>query len=356
MAAIFDTFFRNIQRRRDRKQRISMSENYQHRQFQNLVPTRTYLKGTSFLSLFRSYLRISHERDPLLPLPGVREDLKAQASRAPEIIWFGHSSYLLYINRWRILVDPVFSNTLSLTPFIKVKGYAGTSIYTVDDLPPIDFVIITHDHQDHLDFKSVRELAKRGCLFCVPLGVGTYLERLQVPATRIMEFDWWDQLPVDNTVVLTATPARHNSGRGLFTNKTLWSSYVLNIDGLRIFIGGDSGYGEHFKAIAARCGIIDLAILECGQYGDHWPDIHMTPEQTISAGKDLDARVLMPVHWGRFPLALHNWLEPVVRVEAAAAKASCRLLLPQIGKRTFIFHDQAENKWWEQMDYSKQPL
>lgn len=339
--------------KKKRQWKIKSSRNYKNNRFQNLVPTNVYTKGTNFCSLICSYLKGYQSGKPQNLIPRIREDLKTHGHCFPEITWFGHSSYLISINGWHVIVDPVFSSSLSFALFLRIKEYPGTVISSIDDLPKIDMVIITHDHHDHLDLNTIRKLGEKGAYFYVPLAVGYYLERLNIPTERIIELDWWESIVLNASITLTATPSRHFSGRGLITNKTLWASFVLEIDGYRIYIGGDSGYGDHFKDIGNRFDVFDLVILECGQYGDHWPDIHMSPEQTLQAGIDLKGNTLLPVHWGRFALALHPWQEPIYRLQRAACGSVIRILSPVIGKRTSIFGQLNADKWWEQIDQSR---
>ncbi|WP_143306386.1 MBL fold metallo-hydrolase [Chitinophaga vietnamensis] len=344
------------QSRRERQQRINNSRNFRHNRFQNLIPTDTYIKGTNFFSLIYLYLKKHQSRKPAYPILRVREDLATHGHHDPEITWFGHSSYLISVNGRHVLVDPVFSNNLFFFPLLRIREFAGTDSINIDDLPSIDVVIITHDHQDHLDLNTIKRLAKSGPSFYMPLGVGAYLERLKIPPGRIIELDWWEKAVHSPEIKLTATPARHNSGRGLTNNKTLWASFVLEIHGYKIFVGGDSGYANHFKEIGKQFGSFDLAALECGQYGNNWPDIHMSPEQMAMAAADLKSKILLPVHWGRFSLALHPWQEPILRLEKALQYTVIKILHPVIGKRTPISGQLPTNKWWLQADQSKQAL
>lgn len=339
-----------------RQRKIENSGNYRHNRFHNLVPTDIYKKNTNFLSLIYLFLKKYRDLKPQSPIQRIREDLTTHGHYSPEITWFGHSSYLISINGRHILVDPVFSKSLPFFFPFRIKEFPGTAISSIEDLPDIDMVIITHDHQDHLDLKTIKKLGERGASFYVPLAVGYYLERVNIPAERIIELGWWESITPNLLVRLTATPARHFSGRGLTVNKTLWASFVLEIFGYRIFIGGDSGYGEHFRDIGQQFGRFDLVILECGQYGDQWCDIHMSPEQTLQAAIDLNGKILMPVHWGRFTLGLHVWHEPVQRLEKALCAFPLRILCPMIGKRTVIFGPLSFDKWWKQMDQSRHSL
>jgi len=208
-------------------------------------------------------------------------------------------------------------------------------------------VVITHDHYDHLDYKTMQRLATKGRHFYTSLGVGSHLEYWGIAASAITELDWWDEVAVGDGGMLTATPARHFSGRSFQRGRTLWSSFVLRVGGYTLFLGGDSGYGPHFKMIGDRFGPMDLAILECGQYGKDWPDIHMLPEACVTAAVELRAKVLLPVHWGKFSLSLHPWDEPVRRVVAAAREEGLAFTTPMIGEPVAIGGLLPQAAWWE---------
>ncbi|HEY8970633.1 MAG TPA: MBL fold metallo-hydrolase, partial [Puia sp.] len=271
---------------------------------------------------------------------------------APTIVWFGHSSYFIKLAGLTVLVDPVFCGYASPFPF-STKAFPGTDVYGVDDLPEIDMVVITHDHYDHLDYKTMQRLATKGRHFYTSLGVGSHLEYWGIAASKITELDWWEEVAVENGGMLTAAPARHFSGRGFQRGKTLWSSFVLRAGGYSLFLGGDSGYGPHFKIIGERFGPMDLAILECGQYGKDWPAIHMLPEECVVAAGELGAGVLLPVHWGKFSLSLHPWDEPVRRVVRASVAAGIAFATPMIGEPVVIGGQLPQTAWWEGLANSK---
>ena len=263
------------------------------------------------------------------------------------VVWFGHSSYFIKVNDLTILVDPVFSGHASPVSFYG-RAFPGTDVYGVSDLPDVDVVVITHDHYDHLDYKTMRQLAPKARYFYTSLGVGSHLEYWGIEGSRITELDWGESASASGgAATLTAMPARHFSGRGLRRGQTLWSSFVLKTGGYCLFLGGDSGYGPHFKGIGDQYGPFDLAILECGQYNENWPDIHMTPEETVTAALDLGAKLLLPVHWGKFTLSLHPWDEPVRRIVKAAAIAGVPLTTPLIGEPVIVGGAFPREAWWE---------
>ncbi len=318
-----------------RLQRIERSPNFSDGSFKNLVPTAVMRKDASFLQLLKEFLNRPADITPPGPIPHVDTDLRSLPDNQATVVWFGHSSYLLTIGKTHILVDPVFSGNASPVSFF-AKAFPGSNTYGVDDMPPtLEAVLITHDHYDHLDYKTIIRLKDRTNRFYTALGVGAHLESWGVDPGRITELDWFDSCVIDAAgrpstanglsgpgalMRLTATPARHFSGRLLKRGGTIWSSFVLKTTDHSFYLGGDSGYGAHFKAIGERFGPFDLAILECGQYGHNWPNIHMLPEETVMATQDLRASTLMPVHWAKFALSVHPWDEPIRRVTAAASK------------------------------------
>jgi L-ascorbate metabolism protein UlaG (beta-lactamase superfamily) len=334
-----------------RLQRIKRSPNYNGKNFQNLVHTDVMRKDVSMFKLFRELSNRPATATPPKPLPSVQTDLHTLPDDQATLIWFGHSSYLLKI------VDPVFSGNASPVSFF-AKAYPGANVYGVHDMPEIlEAVLLTHDHYDHLDYKTIVELKTRVNHFYTSLGVGAHLEYWGIESHRITELDWWESVSFDETgrpadngytaFTLTATPGRHFSGRGLKRGGAIWSSFVLQAPGYRLFLGGDSGYEQHFKTIGDRFGPFDLAILECGQYHDNWPYIHMMPEQTVQAVIDLKAKTLLPVHWGKFTLALHPWDEPIHRVTAAATQAGVNITTPRIGEVVVVNRSYPNTAWYD---------
>ncbi len=329
-----------------RLDRIRQSPNYRDEAFQNPVPTEVMLKGASFVKMTKDFFDKPANTAPPKPLPSVKTDLRALSSEKPVIVWFGHSSYLIKSRNLNILVDPVFSGSASPVSFF-AKSFAGSDVYQVADLPPIDLLILTHDHYDHLDYRTVLELKSKVKNIVTSLGVGAHLQHWGIDPTKITELDWGESKKMADSVELTATPARHFSGRGLVRGKTLWSSFVVRLHGYRIFVGGDSGYGEHFKSIGGQHGPFDLALLECGQYGAEWPYIHMKPEETATAAQDLRANILMPVHWGKFALAYHAWNEPIGKLVETAAEKELVLATPMIGQPVALGGKPPQQRWWE---------
>jgi L-ascorbate metabolism protein UlaG (beta-lactamase superfamily) len=328
----------------ERLARIEKSPNYKNGAFQNLSETPVQSKDFSVFQTAWKFFNPPKTSTPSATLPSIKTDLKNLSSEQPVLIWFGHSSYLIRINGKNILVDPVFSGNAGPVTFL-TKNFTGSNVYSVDDFPDLDIVLITHDHYDHLDYKTILELKSKTKLFCTSLGVGAHLERWGVAPDKIVEFDWWESKQIDG-MELTAAPARHFSGRGFGRYNTLWSSFVLKTTNYNLYLGGDSGYDSHFKTIGEKYGPFDLALLECGQYNEGWPFIHMMPEQTVQASIDLQAKVLMPVHWSKFQLSLHAWNESIERASRAAEERKVTLTTPMIGQPVTIGKNYPAKKWW----------
>ncbi|MBX9767314.1 MAG: MBL fold metallo-hydrolase [Bdellovibrionales bacterium] len=341
----------------ERLKKVETSTNYKDGNFVNLQPTDVMRKGVSTLETLQTFLfgKKSDELEPRTPVPSVQTDLGAIQDDVPVVVWFGHSSYLIKYRGKNILVDPVLSGYASPFSFL-INAFPGTHFYTPSKMPNIDLVIISHDHYDHLDFTTLTELKGRVAHLIVPLGVGSHLERWGISRDAFTELDWWESKKVNEDLEVTATPARHFSGRGLVRNKTLWASFVLRVGAHKIFIGGDSGYDAQFTEIGKRLGPIDLAMLECGQYNEDWPMIHMFPEESAQAGKDLGARQVMAVHWGKFVLAYHSWKEPIQRFLKKAHELGLSPVAPRIGEPIILGQPIQNEAWWiEGLDTGDKP-
>lgn len=327
------------------KERIKHSQNFRDGVFQNLSLTPMKPDDVTYYQMLKETFQRPADVRPPAPLPTVKTNLKTGYSEKPVIVWFGHSSYLIHVKGFNILVDPVFSGSASPMSFM-IKAFPGADAYTVADMPEIDLMIITHNHYDHLDKKTLALLKPHTKQIYTSLGVGKDLQSCLASENNITEMDWWETQEVTNDIRLTATPARHFSGRGLKRGGSLWSSFVLQIFGYQLFIGGDSGYDTHFKAIGDKYGPFDLVILECGQYNDNWPFIHMKPEETVQAAIDLQGKVLLPVHWAKFALANHPWNESAKRVTASAAQRGVSVTTPRIGEPVTVGEYYPQEHWW----------
>lgn len=257
----------------------------------------------------------------------------------------GHSTLLFKLGGRFILTDPVFCQRASPVQWAGPARFHAAPI-SCDDLPPIDVVLLSHNHYDHLDRSAIRALTAKTRYFVTPLGVGDQLIGWDVPANKVRQLDWWQSVMLDG-VNLVATPAQHFSGRGLFdADKTLWASWVISDERLRLFFSGDSGYFGGFDEIGRRFGPFDLTLLETGAYDEHWPFVHMTPEETLQAHRDLRGRCLLPIHNGTFDLALHPWHEPFERIASLAQAAAVPLSTPEMGERVDLHAPHGGREWW----------
>lgn len=272
-----------------------------------------------------------------------REQLLAAADNS--LFRLGHSTLLLKLDGQFWLTDPVFSERASPVQWAGPKRFHQPPI-GIADLPPIQGVILSHDHYDHLDYAAILQLAAKTEHFLAPLGVGDTLIKWGVPAHKVRQLGWWESSTV-GAVRLVATPSQHFSGRGLFDgNRTLWASWVIEHRDLRVFFSGDSGYFDGFKTIGDKYGPFDVTLLETGAYNHQWPDVHMQPEQTMQAHLDLRGKCLLPVHNGTFDLALHAWHEPFERIVALAAEHGVPIATPEMGQAVDLTQPQADRRWW----------
>lgn len=282
-------------------------------------------------------------------LPEVKPDLNAflAPSDDTKLIWFGHSSFLLNMSGTIIMVDPMFSKVAS--PLGLIGQRFQPPVLSLEELPPIDIVLLSHDHYDHLDMGSIRYFADKDISFVAPLGLSSHLRRWGVPETQIVEKDWWETHVIDD-VEFIAAPSQHFSGRdGIKNNSTLWASWIIRNETSNLYFSGDSGFDTHFKTIGERYGPFDLALVEDGQYNPRWPAVHLFPEEAAKASVDLKATRAMPVHWGMFELSYHAWHDPITRFSKALAVTDVALVTPLIGEVIEI-NDQLTNKnWWENL-------
>lgn len=335
----------------ERLRRIQASPHYVGGEFVNTVPTAMLAEGQStFKILWDNLFAGSARLRPEEPLPTVRLDLAdpdvVDVSR-DMVIWLGHSSYFIQLGGKRILVDPVFSDHGAPFSFFN-RIFSGTDLYAAADMPQIDYLVITHDHWDHLDHPTVTELMPKVETVVCPLGVGAHFERWGYPKERLREADWNTTLQLGNGLAIHAVPARHYSGRGFSKNKSLWAGFVLETSERRIYLSGDTGYGPHFADIARIFGSFDLVALDGGQYDPRWPLIHMTPEEAVLAAEEIGAEAMMLAHVGRFSIASHSWDEPFIRANNAAKDKDFRLLTPKIGEPVWIDGTQQKfTRWWE---------
>jgi L-ascorbate metabolism protein UlaG (beta-lactamase superfamily) len=338
----------------DRLERIKQSKHYRNGAFSNLSPTPALTEGYSMTGVMYDFIfHRNPRRKPLKAIPHVQTDLKSLPADRNVLIWFGHSSYYMQVSGLKILVDPIFSGNASPVPGT-TKAFDGTNTYGVKDLPEIDYLLISHDHYDHLDHQTIKELEPKVKHVICGLGVGAHFERWGYREEIISEHDWDETIDITDDIKIYTLTARHFSGRTFKRNTTLWLAYLLETPQQKVFIGGDGGYDKHFAEIGERFGTIDLAILENGQYNVAWHAIHCLPEEVVQAAKDLNAKRIMPVHSGKFSLAQHSWDEPFKEVSRIAKMNNIPLVTPVIGEVVRIEDDgQAFREWWEEVDELK---
>ena len=281
----------------------------------------------------------------------VRPLTQAALLAAPDntLYRLGHSTMLIKLKGAFYLTDPVFSERASPVQWAGPKRFHAPPI-TIDQLPPIKAVILSHDHYDHLDHAAVKALAAKTEHFLAPLGVGDRLVEWGIDAKKVQQFDWWQGTQIDG-VRLTATPSQHFSGRSLSDrNSTLWASWVIQSDELRVFFSGDTGYFDGFKEIGRRYGPFDVALLETGAYDKQWPDVHMQPEETLQAFLDLKGAWMLPMHNGTFDLALHRWQDPFERIVALAEGNGVKLATPEMGEPLNLKAPQPGSQWWKTLE------
>lgn len=275
-------------------------------------------------------------------IPFIKSDLENLARDS--IVWFGHSSYMLHIKDRNILLDPLFSESASPLPFINTPF---SNVISPSDIPKIDYLIITHNHYDHLSKSAIKSLASKISKAICPLGIAKYLKKWGI--RDIIELDWNENIKLDSNIEIFCLTSRHFSGRNLFdSNKALWASFLLAYYDYKIYLGCDGSYGKHFKEIGAKFGNINLAILENGQYSTNWANSHMFPHETLYAARDLNTKILMPIHNSKYKISYHSWREPLdLLLESyMKEKYSFSLLTPLLGEVVNLWDKNYQNKFW----------
>ncbi|WEK71174.1 MAG: MBL fold metallo-hydrolase [Candidatus Chryseobacterium colombiense] len=332
----------------ERLVRIKKSPNYRDGKFQNLSYTPLLVGDKSIIQAWLGAIfdEKSKELRPDINLPSIKTDLKKIAKEEDVLVWMGHSSLYIQTDGKKLLVDPVL---VSASPFsFYNKAFKGADAYTPADMPEIDYLLITHDHWDHLDYETMKQIKDRvGKVIC-PLGVGTHLEYWGFAPEKILEVDWNDSLQMDTNIKLTSLPARHFSGRGLKANQSLWTAYMLQSSLGNVFICGDTGYDDHFFAIKKKFGTIDFAIMENGQYNEDWKYIHLMPDDLVKAIEVLQPKRVMTVHNSKYALGRHSWHEPLNKISEASEKYDFKMITPMIGEPV-MFKDSTQTfkKWWK---------
>ncbi|MCZ4408859.1 MBL fold metallo-hydrolase [Cryomorphaceae bacterium 1068] len=334
------------------KERYATSGHYENNEFQNLIETSMDMDAKGMAKTMWEFLAGGERRKPASPLPMIfRDSEEIIGYDGPaRLMWYGHSAFLLQMEGKNILLDPMFGQVAAPHPWLGANRFNSEMPISIENLPSIDAIIISHDHYDHLDYGSIKALIGKTKHFYLPLGVGAHFREWGVPEEQITEFNWWDAGSIGD-ISIAFTPSRHFSGRGVTDrNSTLWGSWVIKSSKSKLFFSGDSGYGPHFKQIGEKFGPFDFALMECGQYNEKWAAIHMMPEETALATEEVDAKVMMPIHWGAFTLALHQWDDPIKRVVPAGAELSIPVVIPQIGEFVSVNEPStAYQGWWEEL-------
>lgn len=325
---------------------IHPSAHFENGYFHNTPEVDVVVSDKNQAELFLDFmLRETKDGVPSKPLPSHKTDLQALNPNDNVIVWMGHSSYFMQLEGKTYLFDPVFSDHASPVPGTNM-AFLGTNIYQASEMPAIDYLLITHDHWDHLDFPTLTALKDKVAQVVVPLGVGSYFTQWGYDSEKVFEGDWYDSFKAEQ-VTIHVLPAIHYSGRLFERNKTLWGAYAVVTDDHKVFVSGDSGYGQHFADIHQRLGKFDVAILESGQYDKNWPLIHMMPEEAVQAALDLDAEAVLAAHNSKFKLAHHAWYDPLERITQASQGQPFRMLTPLIGESVLIEKkNQTFADWW----------
>jgi len=328
-----------------RRARVERSPQWRDGKFRNRLKR---IDGPIWRSFGEFFFGGSKHRRPTAPIPveaRAARDYAAAPASGLRVTWLGHSTTLVEIGGVRLLVDPVWAERASFVSFAGPKRFYPPPL-PLAELPGVDAIVLSHDHFDHLDEGFVRTFAARELRWITPLGVGDWLRKWGVAAGSVTELDWWESTQVGD-VTLTATPARHFSGRRIgITDRTLWCGWAVTSPQHRLYYAGDTAMQNEFAEIGERLGPFDLTMIEVGAYDKLWPDVHLGPEQAVEAHRLVRGDVLLPLHWGLFDLALHGWTEPIERVLAAAARHGVRVATPHPGGMLEPATLRAVERWW----------
>ncbi len=329
---------------------LKKSPNFRNGVFVNPVETNVSFSAGQILPMLKEMMQGNINRKPEMPIKNVplsTTNFARLPANQTAITWLGHSSFIVQVRGKVMMVDPVFSKRASLLSFMGPKKFAYDFEYQLSDVPELDAILITHDHYDHLDYKAMLNLHGRTSQFYVPLGVKAHLTSWGVDTEKITELDWWDEVHVSDSLMLASVPTRHFTGRRLNNRfSTLWCGWVVKAGSTSILFGGDSGMHNQYAAIGEKYGPFDLTLLECGAYSIYWPDIHSFPAETATAHQTLSGKALMPVHWGKFDLALHGWKEPIEELVKIAEERDIQLVTPRIGEQIKLQNLDYTEKWW----------
>jgi len=330
---------------------IQNSPNYKEGVFLNPLP----VQESAYTKILVEWIKGGENTVPDQPIE-VENRSKEDFLKLPEsglrITWLGHSTSLIEIDQTRLLIDPFWSERSSPFTWMGPKRFFQPPL-AIKDLPEIDAVLISHDHFDHLDQVTLEQLSEKDMNFIVPLGVGSRLIKWGISEDKIIELDWWQQIKVGK-VNITATPARHFSGRSLVMadrDATLWAGFAINGENHNVYYAGDTGMFPGFKDIGEKLGPFDVTLIEVGAYNKLWADVHLGPEQAIQAVKMARGGLMIPVHWATFDLAMHSWTEPVERLLIAQQISKFPLSIPKPGQSVELKNPALLTKWWPKLPW-----
>jgi L-ascorbate metabolism protein UlaG (beta-lactamase superfamily) len=342
-----------------RLERIRASPQWAGERFRNLHPVMPGLRDPqATMPTLRDFLCGGERRVPRTPLPAVDplELWRRPPASGLRATWLGHSTVLIEIDGLRVLTDPVWGPRASPSRFAGPKRFQPVPV-ALRAMPPIDAVLISHDHYDHLDYPTIRALRRSAVPFVTALGVGAHLEAWGVRPENIVELDWWEShaLPRGG-LTITAAPAQHFSGRTVQRrNSTLWSSLVIRSPRHAVFFSGDTGLTTEYQAIRARLGPFDLMMLEVGAFHPAWGDMHLGPENALKALALLGGGAFLPIHWGTFALAMHAWDQPAEALLELAPRGGVQLLMPRLGEPAEPAQARTVEPWWRAVGASARP-
>lgn len=333
---------------KDQRKEYSQLGNFQNGKFTNEHPSPM---DVNYWKIFKELTKKAPNRNPIKNILVEKVysiNIENNNNDITQLTWFGHSTFLLEMNGKKILIDPMFGEVPAPHSFLGPKRYSKELPIEIEKLPFIDAVILSHDHYDHLDYESIKKLNGKVGQYFTPLGLGNHLIEWGVTEEKINELNWWENIEFDG-IKLVCTPARHFSGRGLFDRATtLWCSWVIKGTRDNIYFSGDSGYDTHFKEVGDKYGPFDISLMECGQYNEDWKLLHMMPEETVQASIDLKSKLILPIHWGAFTLAFHDWTDPVERMILKANELNFPVTTPKIGEPVILGNATfPTEKWWE---------
>ena len=334
-----------------RRERIEASSRFVDGRFENTEKVSSPLDSEPLvkrMSIIGEFFVGGAKRLPPGELPVERPSWDRAAETGLRATWLGHSTVLLEIDGFRVLTDPVWGERVSPVSFAGPKRFHRVPV-TIDQMPALDAVLVSHDHYDHLDFPTIRALSRLDVPFVTSLGVGAHLEAWGVAPARIHELDWWEETSICG-LTFTAAPSRHFSGRGNGSNRTAWSSFSIRGERHRTFFSGDTGLTPEFEMIAAKLGPFDLLLLEVGAFHPSWGAIHLGPDNAVLAHQMLGGGTLMPIHWGTFDLGLHPWAEPAERLVEIGA--GIHLVTPRLGASIEPLRVESVDPWWRQVTAS----